>query len=600
MLLCQCILAQQIPVNYLDEVTVSDTQLKNFSNSQSVLKLNDSVIKKNQASLTSLLNYNSVVYFKENGLGMVSSPSFRGTAAQQTAVIWNGININSQLNGQTDFNTITIKDFNSISVRAGGGSVIYGSSAIGGTIHLNNDLSFGKGFSNEIQAQYGSFNTLALNYKLKFSDEKWSSQVSVSHNSSDNDYKYLNSSLKNINGQYYNSSYNAGFGFKVNERNFLKFYSQVFDGQRHFSLASPSDSKTKYSDFNTRNLLEWSSFQERSAAKLRVAFLTEKYQYFENIDVDNYTFGKVETLIGQYDFSYNLTENTKLEAIADFTQNQGNGSDIQSEKRQIGSGSLLFQHRVNKKLRYELGIRKEITSNYKSPVLFSVGTVADFTKMYSLKINLSRNFRIPTFNDLYWEGAGNPDLKPESAYQGEIGNEFRFQNFRITATVFHSEIRDMIRWIPGNGGIFLPENTNKVSITGAELLLNWHKKIRNHYFEINGAYAYTDSRNTALDKQLTYVPYHKMTANLGYGFGKFSANYQHLFTGKVFTQTDNNPDKTVGMYNVSNISADYDFGKTNVYSIGFRILNLWNENYESVENRPLPGRNFNLYLTLNF
>jgi iron complex outermembrane receptor protein len=48
----------------------------------------------------------------ENGLGMVSSPSFRGPHCK--AVIWNGININSQLLGQTDFNTITTQDFNSI------------------------------------------------------------------------------------------------------------------------------------------------------------------------------------------------------------------------------------------------------------------------------------------------------------------------------------------------------------------------------------------------------------------------------------------------------------------------------------------------------
>lgn len=33
-------------------------------------------------------------------------------------------------------------DYNSISVKAGGGSVIYGSGAIGGTVHLNNDLVF--------------------------------------------------------------------------------------------------------------------------------------------------------------------------------------------------------------------------------------------------------------------------------------------------------------------------------------------------------------------------------------------------------------------------------------------------------------------------
>jgi iron complex outermembrane receptor protein len=139
LLLCLQVSAQNDTI-VLEEVLVSDTQLRDFSDSQSILELNDSIIERSGSSLTSLLQYNSVIYFKENGLGMVSSPSFRGTTAQQTAVVWNGININSQLNGQTDFNVINAGDFNSITVKAGGGSVAYGSSAIGGSIHLDNNL----------------------------------------------------------------------------------------------------------------------------------------------------------------------------------------------------------------------------------------------------------------------------------------------------------------------------------------------------------------------------------------------------------------------------------------------------------------------------
>ena len=131
-LFCQSVLAQTPAGILLQEVEISDKKLKNYSDSQNVQQLNDSIIRKSQPSLTNLLNFSTGIYFKENGLGMVSSPSFRGTTAQQTAVIWNGININSQLNGQTDFNTITTSDFNSISVRAGGGSSLYGTSAIGG------------------------------------------------------------------------------------------------------------------------------------------------------------------------------------------------------------------------------------------------------------------------------------------------------------------------------------------------------------------------------------------------------------------------------------------------------------------------------------
>jgi len=188
---------------------------------------------------------------------MVSSPSFRGTTAQQTAVVWNGININSQLNGQTDFNTITTRDFNAIAVRAGGGSSIYGSSAIGGSIHLNNTINFKEHFSNSLRLNYGSFNTFGGNYKLDVSNGKFSAQVSISRNSSDNDYEYVDSNDKNLNGQYYTTSINAAVGYKIDENNFLKLYSQVFDGERHFSLIFPSEIPTKYQDQNTRNLLEW-------------------------------------------------------------------------------------------------------------------------------------------------------------------------------------------------------------------------------------------------------------------------------------------------------------------------------------------------------
>lgn len=596
---CQFALAQNDSIQYLDEVKVSDSQLKNFSNSQFVQKLSDSIINKNNASLTSLLNYNTVIYFKENGLGMVSSPSFRGTTAQQTAVIWNGININSQLNGQTDFNTITTKDFNNVNVRAGGGSSLYGSSAIGGSIHLNNDLSFKNEFSNDLELNYGSFNTFGINYKLKVSDEDFSFQGSISRNSSDNDYEYLNSDRENLNGQFYNNSFNASFGYKINARNFLKFYSQFYDGERHFSLASPSDSKTKYRDFNTRNLLEWSSFFNQFVSKIKMAFLTEEYNYFENISNDDFFFGKVETFIAKYDLAYDVNEKIKINTILDFTQNKGNGSDIQSDTRQVGSASLFFKHLVTNKLQYELSVRKEATSNYKSPVLFTLGANYRFTDFYTLKLNGSKNFRMPTFNDLYWQGAGNPDLKPESSFQGEIGNEFKYKDFTFTANIYHIKIQDMIRWVPGSNG-FAPENTNKVSIYGVEAILNWSKKMTDQVFDFNGTYAYTNSRNDETGYQLTFVPYHKMTASFGYSYKKMNAFYQHLFTGEVFTQTDNNPDKTIEMYNVSNVGVDYNFGKKNIYKIGFRVLNLWNEDYESVENRPLPGRNFNLNLTFNF
>ncbi|MFG4004530.1 TonB-dependent receptor plug domain-containing protein [Flavobacterium aquidurense] len=609
LLMCQMISAQTDSINKLKEVIVSDSNLKKYSNSQSVQVLNDSIINKNQSSLTSLLNYNTVIYFKENGLGMTSGPSFRGTTAAQTAVIWNGININSQFLGQTDFNTIGTRDFNSIAVKAGGGSVLYGSSAIGGSIHLNNDLEFKKDFSNHLFFSAGSYDTYNANYRTMVSSDKYSLQVSFSRNSSENDFKYPgNSDQRNSNGEYYNTSMNTTFGYKIDSRNVIKVYSQFYDSERHFSLTTPTASKTKYDDFNTRNLLEWENKSDRFTSKVKLAHIGESYKYFSDINSELFTYGKVETSIIKYDLAFDVNNKIKLNAIVDYNRNKGYGSSINNVKREIGSASLLLSHLVTDKWDYNGSIRQEITDNYGNPFLFSLGTRYLFTDFYRIKFNASKNFRMPTYNDLFWEGSGNPDLKPETSYQAEIGNEFFTKNFSLSVTAYYNSIKDLLRWVPSQGGgdNWSPENTKKVRAYGAEVLLEWRTKIDNHNFTLNGTYAYTVSESKQLIsgelvyKQLIYVPYHKLTGAVSYNWKKVSSYFQYLYNGDVYSTPFNNPATRVKDYNVGNIGADYDFGKKNSYKIGFQIFNIWNENYQPVISRQMPGTNYTLYINLNF
>ena len=594
------ILAQSKPAIPLNEVIVSDSQLKNFSSSQSVLKLTDSIISKNQSSLTSLLNYNTVIYFKENGLGMVSSPSFRGTTAQQTAVVWNGININSQLLGQTDFNTISTRGYNSVDVKAGGGSVVYGSGAIGGTIHLNNDLKFTNTFKNNLEIYYGDYNTLSAVYGITAATNKWSANASFTRNSSDNDFKFIGVNDRNTNGQYYNNNLSTAIGYKLDAKNSLKFYSEIYDGERHFSLTSPYAIRTKYQDFNTRNLLAWTSSLGKSVHNLKLAYITEHYNYFEDIETEGSTSGGVKSFIAKYDFVYQFAEKASLNTILDYNKSNGVGSGVGNESRQVGGVSVLLKQSLTTKWNYELSTRKEISDVYKSPVLFSVGSTFDFSKFYQLKFNISRNYRTPTFNDLYWTGSGNPDLRPEDSYQAEVGNEFRYKDFRLMGTIYTSKIKDMIRWLPNNTGNWSPINTDNVSIYGGEALLGWVKNFNGHSLGFNGTYSYTVSLDDKNDKQLFYVPYHKLTASTSYSYKRFTAYYQFMFVGEVFTTSDNDPKSILDDYNISNFGMDYNFSKKNICKVGFKIANLWNEKYESLPSRLMPGRNLTLYLTLNY
>jgi iron complex outermembrane receptor protein len=589
---------QQDSIVSLEEVILPDYNLKKNSNSLLINNLNDSLLQ-NSSSLTSLLRNNTAIYFKENGLGMVSSASFRGTTAQQTAVIWNGININSQFNGQTDFNTISASDFNEVVVRHGGGSSIYGSSAIGGSIHLNTTINFKTKFENTLQLEYGSFETSKVNYQLRFAKRKFSSQISITRNASQNDYPYLNTNQKNENGDFYNNSYNLALGFKLNPKNSIFFYSYLFSSNRNFSGTLVAQSFSKYKDFNTRNLIEWNSEFSKFTSKMQLAFLSEKYTYFENQAFPIFDDAKAETVVAKYQLNYNFSKKLEFSTLLDITHTKGFGESVGENNRTIYSAILLSKYLPTEKLVIEASVRQELTSNYESPFLFSLGTVYQINKWYDFKTNISRNYRIPTFNDLFYKGSGNTTLKPEIATQFEVGNSFKLiKNLKLDVVGYYIKIKELLRWSPNSSGSWTPNNVANVTSYGAELNLNYNFKFQKNIFNLQTNYAYTVSQDDAKNKQLIYVPFHKQTTTFTYNYQNFTTYLNYIFNGSVFTTSDNN--YILSNYSVANFGLRYAFPFYENITIGSTINNLFNENYQSVSQRPMPGRNYNFLITLNF
>jgi iron complex outermembrane receptor protein len=71
----------------------------------------------------------------------------------------------------------------------------------------------------------------------------------------------------------------------------------------------------------------------------------------------------------------------------------------------------------------------------------------DVTKNYNIKINASRNFRIPSFNDLYWQQGGNPDLDLKMRISTNWGKKFVFRPFDSRQLLLN-KINDLIGWKP--------------------------------------------------------------------------------------------------------------------------------------------------------
>ena len=591
--------AQRDSILKLDEVVVSDSRVKQYAEGYKVTVLQDSIIQRTNGSLTSLLAFNSNIYFKENGFGMVSSPAFRGTNASHTAVIWNGININSQLNGQVDFNTINPFNYNSISIRSGGGSVQYGSGAIGGSIHLNSDLLFKEHFDNQVSIGYGSYKTKKINFNQSYGSRLMSYSLGVNYNASDNNYKYLNTGEENKNGEFNNLNLNWNIGYVLSENQILKLYHQTFISDRNLSGNLVVLGRSKYKDNQYRTQLEWGSYGPKAISKIKLAYLQEEYKYFENKDAAIYSFGKVSNFLARYSLDYKLSKFFRLNSFLEYNNYKGAGDSFGSPERDDFSATALLKHIISSTIAYNLSVRQDFSSDFSSPLVFSFDGSYSLTDNYQVKINASKNFRSPTFNDLYWQPGGNLELIPEKSYQLDFGNVLNIGAVSMQYNGYYISTKDMIKWLPNNEGVWSPINIDDVEIYGAEAKIEANYSLgKNQELGIKTNYAYTVSEDKSTNEQLIYVPFHTANGSLEYRIADLNLFYQHLYNGSV---------SIVGgelkEYQVANLGVTYtaDILKKDLkYTIGVTVNNVFNTYYENVALRPMPNRNIQTQLILNF
>ncbi|WP_294265032.1 TonB-dependent receptor [uncultured Chryseobacterium sp.] len=585
----------------IDTVYVFDNQMSKVKLFHKVNSISPEDAKKNSANLSEILRFQSPVYIKENGRGAVSSPSFRGTGAGHTAFVWNGININSQFLGQGDVNNIPSMGFDQLDVKAGSVGVIYGSGAIGGTVHLNNSLDFNKGFHASLFSEAASFGTYNNFAKASFSNKKFSFKFSGNYSVSENDYEVKESrNYINLNGEYSNTNFNFAAAYKIAPHHQVSWISEFFNGDQHFPVFFDSQTKTKYETQNVRSLLVWDWNAPKLNNVFRAAYTEENFQYFDNISNPKRSGGTGKNYILKNDFNYFLSPKWNLNIIGEFQVNKGEGymSGIKEVSRKVGSLAGLLRYFATEDLRFEAGIKKDFVEDYSSPVLLSFSGNWNLTKWYNLNLNAAKNFRYPSFNDLYWQPGGNMNLKPETAYQFDLKNQFTIAGVKLMLTPYYIRITDMITWIPTSMGNYSPVNTYKVQSYGLESQIEYERKFGKHSLRSNLGYSYTKSTNVETGKQMMYVPLHKFFGNIDYRYSFLKIYVQGMYNGLTYADSEEKRSTAIEPYFVMNAGISGTFLKN--YTIGGKVNNIFNEIYQTTAFYPLPKRNYSVYLNINF
>ncbi|MFT5249663.1 MAG: vitamin B12 transporter, partial [bacterium] len=435
-------------------------------------------------------------------------------------------------------------------------------------------------------------------FKTRFSSNKNYIDLGVDFISSKNDYEYIGLNRKNENGYFdkLNVSVNAGLNF---EKSTLSWNANYFLGNRNFSGTITSASKDSYKDVTTRNLVTWNKASNKWSNTVKGAHTFERYRYYPNAENQLYFEGKSTTYLGDYQLEYNVNKDLKVSSILNYTYIKSKGSNIGSNDRNTLAAIFLWKHQVSQKLSYGINLRQEFLNDFENPFLASFDVKYAINNWYTLKVNASKNYRVPTFNDLYWNSGGNENLNPETSYQAEIANEFIWNQFRLNLNGFYISSKDLIKWQPGVDGIFTPLNISKTENFGIELSGNYSKSFKEHQLNLLFNYAFTSAKDSEKNKQLIYVPYNKATGTFNYNYKKLTVYYQLLFNGEVFTTTDNNG--VLDGYSVSNLGLEYLIQeKSFPIKIGIKLNNIFNTYYENVAYRPMPNRNIQTFINFKF
>ena len=577
----------------LHTVEISAPREQVFSAGQFTQRFDSATLNRFQGSqLPLLLAQESSVGLKQYSPAGLSSVSLRGTAAQHTAVLWNGFPIQSPMNGLLELSLPSFAAVDALSLQYGGSAALYGSGAVGGALHLYTRPGAQEGFHGHLGLGGGSFRASNAAAGLHWRRGQSAVGLRAYYQQAANDFVFKGNF--GVKQRMPNAAMRLGGGVLNAESRTGKYsnlqvaiwqqasYRQIPPGR-----AAVTDS-ARQSDRFVRLSAVWTHRRGAFVWKIR-AFGSREALDYESLSTA-LAESRLQNAIGESEATYKYQRHIFHFGLH-AQYNHATYTDwLQARTR--GRAALWGAWRSGgKKSAYSIALRQEWASGAAQPFTCSAGAERQVFRHWRLRATLARSFSLPSFNDLYWPALGNAALRPERGLNGEIGLQYLHENVEMQLTHFQIRIQDWIQWRPGTDGQWRPLNLLEGWSRGLEWRGHWQKKLQAHaLLRLQAQYAYTRASdlkaesNALKGKQLIYVPEHQGSIQEILFLKNWEFRLIQRMVGRRYTTADN-----LNFAAAFGIADLYSTWRRKDLQLHLGILNLLNRQYEVVAFQPMPG-----------
>lgn len=512
------------------------------------------------------------------GRGKSASVFLRGTSSTHALLLIDGMPLGSATTGQPSLHNLPLSQIERIEILRGPASSLYGSDAIGGVIQVFTRRGEGPARV-AAYAGIGSHGTREAQAGVSGSSGPLSYHFSATHYTTDGfnvaadplRFNTVNFSLPNPDDDgYRNTTLTGRLVYEIAKGH--EIGASVLEGKSRNGFDRGGPTVDAYNNDKTRaygvflknrvnavwtSELRWGSSADwsESFAPGRSLFATTQTQWTWQNDL-------------------RLPLGRLLLALENTEQAVDSTTAYTVKRREIDSAVLGYQGNVGAHS-WQAALRRDDNSQFGAHTTGSLGYGYRFAAAWQIRASVGTAFKAPSFNQLYFPGFGNANLKPEKARNREIGLHWGKDGQHASATVFDNRIADLIAGFPVT-------NIGKARIKGTALAYGFARGP----WALDAALDLMKPINDDTGHRLQRRPAEMLKLAATYAPGDWKLGGEINAVGRRYdTTTEGRP---MHGYAVTHLFAGKALGKD--WTLEGRINNLFDRAYENAWAYAVPGR----------